>query len=198
MPLPAPQPRRPLHHRKVFYDGYLRDDGLWDIEARMTDVKAYDFSTPHRGDMPAGTPIHDMYIRATVDDAMRIVEITAVMDARPFPECPKAEDPLQKLVGATMGQGWRYTIEKAMSGVQGCTHLRELLVNMGTAAFQTIPVYQSFLSKEGTIPGAAKGLPPPHLGKCLGWDFNGPAVQRLYPQFVGFQPAAKTKTPEKT
>jgi hypothetical protein len=198
LPLPPPQPRKPLHHRKVSYDGYLRDDGLWDLEARMTDTKAYPMSTPDRGDMPAGTPIHDMYIRATVDDSMKIVEIAAVMASRPFPECPKAEDPMQKLVGATMGPGWRHTIEKAIGGIQGCTHLRELLFNMATAAYQTIPVYQAHVLKRSTISPDAEGRPPPHLGKCMSWDFNGSVVQRIYPQFVGWQPLVKAKAPEKT
>ncbi|MES2401174.1 MAG: DUF2889 domain-containing protein [Pseudomonadota bacterium] len=198
MSLPPPQPRKHLHHRKVSYDGYLREDGLWDLEARMTDSKAYPMSTPDRGDMPAGTPIHDMYIRATVDDSMKIVEITAVMASRPFPECPKAEDPMQKMVGATMGPGWRHTIEKAIGGIQGCTHLRELLFNMATAAYQTIPVYQAHMHKRTTISPDAEGKPPPHLGKCMSWDFNGPVVQRIYPQFVGWQPLVKVKASEKT
>lgn len=198
LPLPPPQARKHLHHRQVSYDGYLRDDGLWDLEARMTDTKAYTFSTPDRGEMLPGTPIHDMYIRATVDDSMKIVEIIAVMDSRPFPECPKAEDPMQKMVGAIMGPGWRHTIEKAIGGIDGCTHLRELLFNMATAAYQTIPVYRAHLASRSTIPGDSQGLPPTHLGKCMSWDFNGPVVKRIYPQYVGWQPVPKAKAPEKT
>jgi hypothetical protein len=38
-----------------------------------------------------------------------------------------------------MGPGWRQAIDRTIGGVQGCTHLRELLFNMATAAFQTIP-----------------------------------------------------------
>jgi hypothetical protein len=198
LPLPSPHLRKHLHRRQVSYDGYLREDGLWDIEARMTDTKAYDMVTRDRGDMPAGTPIHDMYIRATVDDNMTIREIYAVMASRPFAECPQAEDPMQKMVGATMGPGWRHTIEKAIGGIQGCTHLRELLFNMATAAYQTIPVYQAHREDRTTISPGAGGQPPPHLGKCMAWDFNGPVVKRNYPAFVGWQPLVKAKAPEKT
>lgn len=197
MPLPPPQPRKHLHLRQVSYDGYLREDGLWDLEARMTDTKSYAFTTPDRGEMLPGTAIHDMFIRATVDDAMKIVEITAVMASRPFPECPKAEDPMQKMVGATMGPGWRHTIEKAIGGTQGCTHLRELLFNMATAAYQTIPPYHAHVANT-TIRAPEAGQPPSHLGKCMAWDFNGTVIKRIYPQFVGWKPAPKTTTPEKT
>ncbi|MEY3991305.1 MAG: hypothetical protein RIS04_68, partial [Pseudomonadota bacterium] len=39
MSLPAPAPRRLSHTRTVVFRGYDREDGLWDIEATLTDVK---------------------------------------------------------------------------------------------------------------------------------------------------------------
>lgn len=195
MPLPTPQPRTPLHHRQVSYNGYLRDDGLWDIEAQMTDTKAYAMTSSEKGAMPAGAPIHDMFIRVTVDDTLTIREISAVMESRPYSECSQAQDPMQKMIGVTMGPGWRHAIEKAVGGIQGCTHLRELLYNMATAAYQTIPVYQAHREQRLTIPPSDDGQPPRHLGKCLAWDFNGPVVRRNYPMFVGWQPVVKAKLP---
>ena len=87
--------------------------------------------------------------------------------------------PLQGLVGETLGRGWRQTIQRHMGGVQGCTHLRELLFNLATAAFQT---------HTGAFGERPDGQPPAHLGQCLAWDFNGPVVARVYPMFVGWQP----------
>ena len=80
MPLPAPQARTHLHTRAVVYRGYQREDGLWDIEAEMTDTKTYTLDRSERGDMPPGTPIHGMAIRATVDDNMTIREIASSSD----------------------------------------------------------------------------------------------------------------------
>ena len=37
--------------------------------------------------------------------------------------------------------------------------------------------------------------PPYHLGKCLAWDFDGPVVQRHYPQFAGWQPLKRRPKP---
>lgn len=196
MPLPLSLPRKHLHHRQVAYDGFLREDGLWDIEARMTDTKAYAMVSADKAVMPPGTPVHDMLIRVTVDDTLTIREIFAVMDSRPFAECPQAQQPMQKMLGVRMGPGWRHAIEKALGGVQGCTHLRELLYNMATAAYQTIPVYKAHRGQRTTLAPEADGKPPRHLGKCLAWDFNGPAVQRHYPQFVGWQPLVKVKNPD--
>jgi hypothetical protein len=188
MPLPAPQPRSHLHTRSVVFRGYHRDDGWWDIEAEMSDTKTYPLERSERGLMPPGTPVHGMAIRATVDDTMTIREIASSMDSTPFDECQQGKDPMQQMVGVTMGPGWRQAIERALGGVRGCTHLRELLFNMATAAYQTIPAYRHRLRRQAGLPEPESNEPPYHLGKCLAWDFDGPVVQRHYPQFAGWQP----------
>jgi hypothetical protein len=187
MPLPAPQARSHLHTRAVVYRGYLREDGLWDIEAEMTDVRTYAHARSERS-VPAGTPIHGMAIRATVDDQLTIREMATASDHTPFEECQQGVDPMQQMVGVTMGPGWRQAIEKALGGIRGCTHLRELLFNMATAAYQTVPVYRGHLRVQAGQPESADSAPPYHLGKCIAWDFKGAVVQRHYPQFAGWQP----------
>lgn len=195
MPLPAPQARSQLHTRAVVYRGYKRDDGLWDIEAELSDTKTYGFQFLERGEMPPGAPVHGMAIRVTVDDELKIQQIVTATDFTPYGECQQGNDPMQQMVGAIMGPGWRQAIEQALGGVRGCTHLRELLFNMATAAYQTIPVYRAHMRKQAGLPevlpsdpATGTARPPYHVGKCIAWDFNGEVVQRNYPQFAGWQP----------
>ena len=42
MPLSEPAPRTLQHVRRVHYQGFEREDGLWDIEGELHDSKAYD------------------------------------------------------------------------------------------------------------------------------------------------------------
>jgi hypothetical protein len=186
--LPPSAPRKHLHTRQVRFDGFHREDGLWDIEATLTDTKAYVWRSADKGALPPGTPIHDMVIRVTLDDTLTIKAIATGMPSTPHGECGQAADPMQKMVGHTIGPGWRITIEKNLGGVKGCTHLRELLFNMATAAYQTIPGYRAQLRREAGLPERSNAEPPFYLGKCLGWDLDGPAVLRHHPQFVGWQP----------
>src|SRR6185503_19700597 len=46
MSLSAPAPRRHLHTRSITCEGFARDDGLWDIEARIVDTKTYRVEEP--------------------------------------------------------------------------------------------------------------------------------------------------------
>ena len=183
--LPAPVSRTPLHTRTLTFRGYARDDGLWDMEGELHDSKHYGYDSSH-GRREAGDPIHHLHLRVTVDDSLMIHAISTAMDATPFGECSLAGAAMQKMVGQRMGSGWRVAIERAMGGVAGCTHLRELLFNMATAAFQTIPHQMEMRRIAAGQPRLAEETPPFYMGKCMTWDLNGPVVARVAPQFVGW------------
>ncbi|MES2534270.1 MAG: DUF2889 domain-containing protein [Pseudomonadota bacterium] len=185
--LPSAQPRKQLHTRAVTYRGYQRDDGLWDIEGHLLDTRTYESDALEKGVLPPGTPVHDMSIRVTVDDKMVIQDIASSMSSVPFSECNSAQDPIRNLIGAKLGPGWRLALETKLGGIKGCTHMRELLFNIATAAYQTVPVYLSQVLGRSGQPIPAESKPPFHMGKCKSWDFNGGIVKRHYPQFVGWK-----------
>ena len=178
MPLSTPTvARTPQHIRQVNYRSFERADGLWDIEGELLDTKAIDQPRPNGdGVRKAGEPIHHMLIRVTVNTQLQVQAIEACMHAHPVQGCPGALDAMQRMVGCSMARGWRKSIDTHLAGVAGCTHMRELLQNMATAAFQSI------VSAFSTQPDQ----PPAYLGRCTGWNFNGPAVAQYYPQFIGW------------
>lgn len=183
MALPAPSPRKLSHTRTVVYSGYEREDGFWDIEAVLTDVKTYPFIIPSQGAKEAGHPIHGLNIRLKVDDQLKIHEVTTDMAHIPHPECSEAPSGMHTLIGCTLGAGWRKTIESNIGGVEGCTHLREMLFNMATAAFQTIPHAIQFRKEQAGILEEPPTSPPHFVGKCKTWALDGAVVQRYYPMF---------------
>jgi hypothetical protein len=180
--LPAPAARELLHERKVHLSGWRRQDGLWDIEASMTDQRSYDSRSVEKGVITAGDPVHQICVRITVDDRFTVKSVAAAMNAVPYHTCPGALDSLSVLEGATLSRGWRRRVGEGLGGVQGCTHIRELLLQAATVAFQTIPVVHA--QQHGDILPAVDGQPPPHLGTCTTWALDGPVVARVYPQFA--------------
>ena len=81
MSLSPPSPREPVHHRRIDCRGYRRADGLWDIEGHLTDTKSYPFTNSFRGEVAPGEPIHDMWLRLTVDDEFTVIRAEAATDA---------------------------------------------------------------------------------------------------------------------
>jgi hypothetical protein len=138
MPLSASTGRKKIHRRSIECHGYQRDDGLWDIEGHLIDTKTYTFKNRDRGDIPAGEPVHEMWLRLTVDGELLIHEVEAVTDWGPFSICPAITEQFKALEGLRIGPGWRRQVKELVGGVNGCTHLAELIGPVATTAFQTI------------------------------------------------------------
>ncbi|PAT38470.1 DUF2889 domain-containing protein [Vandammella animalimorsus] len=181
MTLPPPAPRRLAHTRQSTFHGYQRDDGLWDIEAEMVDTKPFEFALADGSGLPPGQALHRMLIRLTIDHQLVVRDIATRMGNFPHGSCHEADQHMRKMIGSTMAKGWRKSIDAHLGGVQGCTHMRELLYNMATAAYQTLAPMA--LAHFHGLPPDANRPPPPHLGGCMTWDFNGQAVAQLYPVY---------------
>lgn len=106
MPLSASAPREHLHTREIECRGYRRADGLWDIEAHLTDVKTYAFESDWRGTVEPGTAVHDMWLRLTLDDDLVVRAVEAVTDASPFQVCPEVTPNYQRLIGLSIRPGF--------------------------------------------------------------------------------------------
>ena len=183
MALPPPSPRKLSHTRTVVYQGFDREDGLWDIEAELTDVKTFDFQVPNEVTFRANEPIHGLKIRVTLNAQLVIQDVVTSMDRIPHPECAGAPHGMHKLIGCTMGPGWRKVINQHVGGTDGCTHLREMLANMATAAYQTVPASQWHRRELAGKPQPEITQPPFHLGQCHSWALDSPTTQRAYPMF---------------
>ena len=189
MPLSDPAPREPLHTRQVECRGFLRDDWLWDIEGHMTDRKTYAFLNDEHGEIAAGAPIHDMWVRVTIDDDMVIKAIEAVTDASPYRMCPNVTPNFQRLVGLSIRPGFIPRVKQLLGGVEGCTHLVELMGPLATTAFQTVFSARGREKRErerqarGEPPASTENLRPPLLATCHTFAVDSPVVQRIWPAF---------------
>lgn len=174
MPLSKPVRRQLLHRRQVHCQGFEREDGLWDIEARITDVKTHSVDNPERGGyVAAGEPFHDMWMRLTLDRSLTIHRVEACIDASPFPHCPAIAERFRQLEGTRIGPGWHSRARELFSGVDGCTHLYELLPPLATTAVQTL-----WPSEQGEIMElAAKVM----LDRCHGWSRHQYLVRKYIP-----------------
>ena len=135
MPLPVTEVERELTHtRRVRYEGYKRADGLWDIEAHLTDVKNHDYRLK-TGVRRAGQPVHEMWLRVTIDRGFTIRDAMAASDAVPYPGgCETIAPAYERLVGLSLIKDFRRKTRELLGGVRGCTHLTEMLAGLPTAA----------------------------------------------------------------
>jgi len=81
MQLSASKPRRSLNEGAIRCQGYQREDGLWEVQAHLSDTRTYVSPTPCRSPVQARQAFHDMQLRLTFDDARCIREIEVTIDA---------------------------------------------------------------------------------------------------------------------
>lgn len=189
MPLPKAAARKLLHTREIRCCGYERDDGLWDIEGVITDVKAYSFENIDRGTIPAGEPLHEMRVRLTVDDHFVVRDIEATTEYSPFNICPEIANSVKKLVGARVASGWTRLVQERLGGTAGCTHIMQLILGpLATTVYQTVHPGLAKRKREAGIP-EDKESKPGFLDSCHGWSSSGEMVKKRYPKF--YKPAAE-------
>lgn len=180
MPLPPSSvPREPIHDRSIRAKSYSRQDGLLDIEAELLDVKGYDF-TSRKGLRPAGTPVHHMHLRVTVDDDFNIVEAVAAYDAAPYDErCSAIQTDYADLVGLNLVRGFRRQVRDRFGAAAGCTHLSELALVLPTVAIQS---RSRHYAKQAVGDSTVR---PFAIDGCHALRHDGSVVQEFHPRWYG-------------
>lgn len=196
MPLSKASPRKPLHRRLIDCRGYEREDGLFDIEGRLTDTKDYGFDTTLRGRLNPGDYIHNMWMRVTLDETFTIIDIEAVSDDHPYKNCHEIVPNYKLLIGERIVSGFTKKTEDAVGREKGCTHHTGLLRDLATVAFQTMgPIIsrrmrQRAETKEVEVAivkvkkaDMFRGKRPPMINGCHALKSDNPNVKQFFPKW---------------
>ncbi len=188
MPLPSVEyPRTPMHTRTVRVDAYRRDDGRWDLEAELVDVKPHD--TPlQSGVRKGGDAMHAMRLRVTIDAEFSILDAVAVSDSVPYPGyCETIVGDYRRLIGLNLVRGFRAALRERLGETRGCTHLTELAQSLPTAAVQAF-AGDTRRQQEMERQAAGIGSRPFQIDRCHALRSDGPAVRRYYPAWFRPEP----------
>lgn len=167
--------RRKLHDRSIAMSGWKREDGMWDIEGRLTDTKNQDYQLGSGVRRP-GEAVHDMWVRITIDGRFNIVAAEAHSDAVPYPgACERIVPDYGRLVGLNLMHDFRRQVHALFGSTKGCSHLNELLMVLPAVAFQT------FASEMSETEGWEEGMKPFPLDKCHALETTTQTVRLYYP-----------------
>lgn len=183
MPLSPSTSRRVLKQtRAIQVAAFARDDGLWDIDAHITDIKTRDAQLAS-GVRPAGAALHDLWLRVTIDTQLNIVGAEAVSDAVPYPgHCDTIGSAYQALIGLNLLKGFRQALNARLSGTAGCTHITELAQILPTAAIQAFA--GDVIDTRDGAGTQEQSHKPFQLDRCHALRSDGAAVARYYPRWA--------------
>ena len=195
MPLSTPCARELIHARAISCQGFRRLDGLWEVEGHITDHRAFDHvSIWDCENISAETPVHEMWLRLTLDGEMTILAVETSMDHTPCPpHCAEVQPKYQQLKGMKITAGFRKRAYELIGGTSGCTHVTSLLQSMATTAFQTIESAKlraipgvSGYSREMVMvdfsdPSRPDRFLQPQTNGCHTYSEQGPVINALWP-----------------
>ena len=192
MALPDAAPSRTLQHcRTIAVEVFARGDGLWEVDARLTDLKTRDVRLG--GNVrKAGELIHDLLLRLVIDERFNVVEAGSDSRAMPYPgSCDEPADAYGRLVGLNLMQNFRQAVRKQLGGVQGCTHLTEMSQTLPTAVVQAFAGIVLDTGGDGDEE-------PFQIDRCRALRADGEAVREHFPRWfrqAAVSPLADTAPP---
>ena len=177
--LPAPAPREPVHTRSIVCRSFRRDDGMLDIDARFIDTRPFGYDSEFRGPCAPGTALHNMQLRLTVDRERHIHALVSAMPGTPYAGCGEVNANFQRLVGLSLGRGFRKALRDRLGGIEGCTHMLALLDAMAAAAVQAFASNAYAPRRPGQAEPVRIWRLEALIDTCHSYRSDGPVMQRL-------------------
>lgn len=173
--------RRLVHTRKIECHGYVRADGMMEVESVMRDISVAGSDLFFKTLAP-GEDLHHMQITLTLDRSLVIHQVQVRTLAAPTPWCAEANGVYDGLVGLQIGPGFTKKVRELAGGTKGCTHLTELMGPVATTAFQTWHA----LARETGSARAARALPgllprPALFNTCQAYRADAKALEAIWP-----------------
>ncbi len=183
MPLPPPRNRELLTGRALTCNGFLRDDGLIDIEGRLVDVRGYDVCNDWRGNVPKGEPAHEMWVRLTIDDQLIIREVACSTIAAPYPSCRDVPPNVGRLTGLRITGGFKKQVRQRIGGTEGCTHILALIEAMSSVAVHALAGTRRGDGRDSMLGtyGTREAGRHPLVDTCHSYAADSEVVKRLWP-----------------
>ena len=172
--------REPIHTRNIRFEGFRRSDGLFEIVGQLADRKPFEFAPPSGPRVvPANEPIHDIGVCVVFDVDMVIHAVTTTMRAYPYRDCSGGGESLQALVGLRIGAGWSGEVRKRLPTGETCTHLREILIPLATAAIQAVNPLRS----QSLLDAIDANGKPQKVDSCYAYGASRELVLQRWPAF---------------
>ena len=173
-----------VHTRQIVCRGYRRRDRLWQIEASVADEKGQAVPFRSRPEVPAGEMIHHLALRVLIDDDYTIRDAAATTMAAPWAACREIAADYRKLIGLRIGPGFSRAVREVLGGALGCTHLTDLLGQVGNTYMQAS--FPDRLARQQKSGGDPRRWPDAgtlaFVDGCHAWRRDGAVLAGEYPQ----------------
>jgi cytidylate kinase len=166
-----------IHERDIIIRCFETDEGRLIVEGTLTDERFFPFMFYTTKEYHNPSVVHKMVVSLTLSiPKLEVLSVDVEMPITPMKECAEIISSLQKLKGISIASGFAGTVRKLFGKTEGCLHLNNLILSMGSAAMQGLWSYFSRV-REGRVaePKTDQSL---ILDSCWLWRKDGPIADR--------------------
>ena len=178
--------RELVHTRQITCRAFRLKNGLLEIEATLGDEKGQPVAFRSRPPVPPGEFMHRMALTLTIDDDYTIRDVRASTLTAPWPMCGGTDDAYRKLVGLRIGPGFTQRMKELLGGVQGCTHVTELVAQAANTYMQAS--WPDRIARQMAVSADPRGWPDKStlgfVNHCHAWRQDGETLVQEYPELV--------------
>lgn len=178
-----------IHTRQITCRAFRLKNGGIEIEATVTDLKGQKVPFRSRPPVRAGEHMHNMSLSLTIDDDCVIQDVRAQTKTAPWPMCGGVDEAYRKLIGLRIGAGFSHHVKERLGGIQGCTHVTELVTQAANTYMQA--AWPDRIGKQMTIEPDPRRWParnaPAFINRCHAWRQDGATLVQEYPELAPLQ-----------
>ena len=104
-----------MHTRRVTCEGYERDDGLYEIESVLIDIKPYTVHVGDRGTISAGESFHEMHLLLVIDAQLNVHDIVAQTLQAPYAQCSDISQAYGALKGLNLRDEFMKKVRQSLA-----------------------------------------------------------------------------------
>ncbi len=183
--------RELTHVRRITCKAYRRRDGLWEIEAMVEDEKTETVNFRSRPPVGPGQFMHRMTLGFVIDGDYTVRDVKARTLNAPWPVCGETDDAYRSLIGLRIGAGFRRQVHERVGGERGCTHITDLLTQVGNTYMQA--TWPERVIRQSAVDPDPRRWPDKgtvgFVGQCHAWRRDGEILRGEYPELAGGEAA---------
>ncbi len=178
--------RKLVHTRQIICRAFHRKDGLLDIEATLSDQKGQEVAFRSRPSVKVDEFMHRMSVTLTIDGDYTIHDVKAATGQAPWAMCGGTDDAYRGLIGLRIGPGFTQKMKQLLGGVQGCTHVTELVAQAANTYMQAS--WPDRIARQMEVSADPRGWPDKStlgfVNHCHAWRADGETLAQEYPELV--------------
>ena len=178
--------RELVHVRQITCRAFRLKNGFLEIEATLADEKSQQVAFRSRPPVQPGEFMHRMSLSIVIDGDYLIHDVKAQTETAPWAMCGGTDPAYRRLIGLRIGPGFTQQVRELLGGVQGCTHVTELVAQAANTYMQAS--WPDRIARQMAVDPDPRRWPDKStltfVNHCHAWRQDGETLVQEYPELV--------------